>query len=127
MVEVGPACRPSEAGRVARRNRERGVRRWKGRKDRASSRSHPTRELREKSERLDAILDGLSEGVPTIDLRDRVLFANPAARALSSMTEERIKSFDAVRVELPEAGTGAHGEDADHVADPGGTRWSRAR
>lgn len=60
---------------------------------------------------LDAILDGISEGVLATDLNGRVLFANPAARSMLGMSQERIKSVEAVEplpdpfedFDLPEA------------------------
>jgi signal transduction histidine kinase len=55
---------------------------------------HVIREARDRAELLDAVLYGLSEGVLATDLEGRVLFANPAARAMLGMDPERIESLD---------------------------------
>lgn len=60
-----------------------------------------SRESEERGELLDAILDGISEGVLATDLEGRVLFANPAARSMLDMSEERIKSLEETE-ELPD-------------------------
>lgn len=67
----------------------------------AKETSRLSREAKEKGELLDAILDGLSEGVLATDLEGCVLFANPVAREMLGMTKERIQNFQEPQ-ELPE-------------------------
>lgn len=90
------------------------------------------REASERGELLDAILDGLSEGVLATDLKGRVLFANPAAREMLGMTKTRVKSFDEPQ-ELPNpfsdfdlkkavARCASEGECPEAAASVGGSR-----
>lgn len=51
--------------------------------------------LEEKEETLEVILDNLGEGVLATDLQGSVVFANPAARAVLGMTEERAINLEA--------------------------------
>jgi signal transduction histidine kinase len=67
----------------------------------AGNTEHDPRESREKAELLDAVLDGLSEGVLATNLEGRVLFANPAACSMLGIDGERIESLDEPQ-ELPD-------------------------
>ncbi len=58
-------------------------------------------QLEEKNETLDAVLNNLSEGVLATNLEGEVMFANPTARRLLGMTQERVKDIWAPQ-ELPD-------------------------
>lgn len=66
-----------------------------------SSRSQTQDFARERAELLEAVLDGISEGVLATDLEGRVLFANPAARAMLGMGQDRVTRLDEPQ-ELPD-------------------------
>ena len=50
-------------------------------------------QLEERNETLDAVVNNLGEGVLATNLKGEVMFANPTARKLLGMTQERVKDI----------------------------------
>ena len=58
------------------------------------SRSQTRDFARKRAKPLKAVLDRISDGILATDLESRVLFANPAARAVLGMGQERVTSLN---------------------------------
>ena len=67
----------------------------------ASGSEDPSVRLAEREETLAVILDNLDEGVLATNFEARIVFANPAARRMLGMGEERVQDINAPQ-ELPE-------------------------